>query len=460
LGIFTDKRLDARYGEISRSMQDKQSIIIRQLAASRNSEVAYGRFLNNPRVNPERMIQSACERTSAASIGRDVLLIQDTSTMGFGLYSSIEGLGETGDGSGRGFFLHPVISVDANTGHCLGLSSAKHYERQHYEADSAQRRRDRNRERLEEKESYRWYEQIASAIELDQGARSYTVVADREADIYELLVLLTALGADFVIRSFQNRRLSADQRPTIEVTLSQHAVQGEYSLAVPATDKRSAHQADLEVKWVDLEIARPRSGTGTKHLPTEQPVTLIEVTEKASSVVGNEKPIHWRLLTSHEVHSLEDAQRIIGYYVRRWIIEQVFRVLKKKGLNLLQAQLENAHALKNLCALCLISAVQVMQLVQARGQADGLDSLIAFEKDEQAFIQAINSRLEGNTQKLKNPHPAESMAFAAWVVARLGGWSGYTSQRPPGPITMWNGLKRLNAMIEGQRLLYGQFKTE
>ena len=440
-------------------MQAKQSIIIRQLAPNRNSEVAYGRFLNNPRVNPDRMIRSACERTSAASVGRDVLLIQDTSTMGFGLYSSIEGFGETGFGSGRGFFLHPVISVDAHTGHCLGLSSAKHYDRQSYEADSAQRRRDRNRERLDQKESYRWYEQIANAVELDQGAKSYTVVADREADIYELLVLLTALGVGFVIRSFQNRRLSADQRPTIDVTLSQHPVRGEYSLAVPATDKRSAHQADLEVKWVDLGIARPRSGTGTKHLPTEQPATLIEVKEKASSVVGREKPIHWRLLTSHEVHSLEDAQRIIGYYVRRWIIEQVFRVLKKKGLNLFQAQLENAHAVKNLCALCLISAVQVMQLVQARDQADGLDSLIAFEKDEQAFIQAINSGLQGNTQKLKNPYPPESMAFAAWVVARLGGWSGYASQRPPGPITMWNGVRRLNAMIDGQRLL-AQFKIE
>jgi hypothetical protein len=460
LGIFTDKRLDARYGEISRSMQDKQCIIIRQLAPNRNSEVAYGRFLNNPRVNPNLMIQSACERTSVASRGRDVLLVQDTSTMGFGLYSSIKSLGETGDGSGRGFFLHPVISVDADTGHCLGLSSAKHYERHHYEVDRTQRRRDRNRERLEEKESYRWYEQIACAVELDQGAKSYTVVADREADIYELFVLLTALGVGFVIRSFQNRRLSDDQGLTIDITLSQHPVQGEYSLVVPATDKRSAHQADLEVKWVGLQIARPRSGTGTKHLPKEQPVTLIEVKEKASSVVGKEKPIHWRLLTSYEIHSLEDAQRIISYYVRRWIIEQVFRVLKKKGLNLFQAQVENAHAVKNLCALCLISAVQVMQLVQARNQAEGLDSIVAFEQGEQAFIQAINSGLEGNTEKLKNPYPPKSMAFAAWVIARLGGWSGYSSQRPPGPITMWNGLKRLKAMIEGQRLINGYFKRE
>ena len=189
MGIFPDRRLDARFEGLSRAMRDRPGVIIRQLAPDRNSEVAYGRFLNNRFVTPRRMIKAACERTALASRGRDVLLVEDTSTMGFGLYSPVQGLGAIGDGSGRGFFLHPVISIDAATGHCLGLSSASHYDRKEHEDDTPQRKRDRMRERLDQKESYRWYEEVLHAVRLDQGAKSYTVVADREADIYELLVL-------------------------------------------------------------------------------------------------------------------------------------------------------------------------------------------------------------------------------------------------------------------------------
>lgn len=460
MGIFVDKRLDTRYAGLVSAMTRQPSVIIRQLASDRNEEVAFGRFLNNRFVSPQQMIETASHRTAEHSKGRDVLLVCDTSTMGFGMNSPIKGLAQTGDGSGRGFFLHPVISVDANQGHCLGLASAKLYDRKERKASAAQRRRDRNREPLSQKESFRWYEEVERAVKRDQGASSHTVVADREADIYELLVLLTALKVDFVIRSFQNRRIQQASTPNLLEALAAQDVQWKYQLDLPATDKRSAHTADLEVKWIKTQLARPRSGTGTKHLVKQQEVSVVEVAESPSSVVGKEKPIYWRLLTSHQINSTEDALRIVRYYIQRWSIEQVFRVLKKKGLNIQSAEVKSEHAIKNLTALALISAVQVMQLVQARDHPHGLKACVGFEPRTVAVINQINTQLEGNTDKLKNPHPPDSMAFAAWVVARLGGWSGYSSQRPPGPITMWNGLRKLFNMIDGLRLLQLYPKTE
>jgi hypothetical protein len=64
----------------------------------------------------------------------------------------------------------------------------------------------------------------------------------------------------------------------------------------------------------------------------------------------------------------------------------------------------------------------------------------------------MNRQLEGKTDKLKNPHSKECLAFAAWVIARLAGWSGYTSQRPPGPIDFLIGLQRFNERFQGFKI--------
>ena len=46
------------------------------------------------------------------------------------------------------------------------------------------------------------------------------------------------------------------------------------------------------------------------------------------------EPLHWRLLTTHAVTSLADAKWIIGLYCRRWVIQQVFRVMITHGLDI------------------------------------------------------------------------------------------------------------------------------
>ena len=73
---------------------------------------------------------------------------------------------------------------------------------------------------------------------------------------------------------------------------------------------------------------------------------------------------------------------------------------------------------------------------------------------EVAALRAINDTQQGNTEKLKNPFDPDSLAWYAWIVARMGGWSGYTSKgyRPAEPKTMARGLKRLDVMVAGWTL--------
>ena len=72
------------------------------------------------------------------------------------------------------------------------------------------------------------------------------------------------------------------------------------------------------------------------------------------------------------------------------------------------------------------------------------------------MLHALNARLQGRTARLHNPHRPDSLAWFAWIVARLGGWSGYTSKgyKPAGPKTIARGLIRLDGRIEGWHLAH------
>jgi hypothetical protein len=93
-----------------------------------------------------------------------------------------------------------------------------------------------------------------------------------------------------------------------------------------------------------------------------------------------------------------------------------------------------------------------MQMVQARDGRSAQRADIAFTPDEIDTLAALIPEMEGKTELQKNPHPPRSLAWAAWAIAKLGGWDGYPKSRPPGPITFANGLKYFRALAHGRRL--------
>jgi hypothetical protein len=174
-------------------------------------------------------------------------------------------------------------------------------------------------------------------------------------------------------------------------------------------------------------------------------LTLIE-TREIKPPKGIE-PAHWRLLTTHPVTTLAEACRIVGWYRQRWIIEQLFRTMKTQGFNIEAVRIADPTPFENLAAATLIAAVQVLQLVRDRDGLAKRPLTDVFDAVDQPAMQAICSTLEGKTARQKNPHPPGSLAYAAWLCARLGGWTGYYGK--PGPIVMLNGLQRLRNIIQG-----------
>jgi hypothetical protein len=125
------------------------------------------------------------------------------------------------------------------------------------------------------------------------------------------------------------------------------------------------------------------------------------------------------------------------------------RALKSAGLALENSQITTPERMFNLSAMAMIAALRTSQLADARdGSPRPASDLI-----DEPFIPALLSlsqKLEGRTERQKNPHPPHSLAFLAWIVARLGGWNCY--YKPPGPKTMRYGWNQLAATLQGYAL--------
>ena len=126
------------------------------------------------------------------------------------------------------------------------------------------------------------------------------------------------------------------------------------------------------------------------------------------------EPLHWRLLTTHDVADAEKAWQIIGWYQARRTIEQLFRVTKSQGPRLEDSQLASADRLVRLAAAAIKAARIDIQLVQERGGRHQWPATTVFVETEIDTLETLNPTLEGNTERQQNPHPARSLARAGW----------------------------------------------
>jgi hypothetical protein len=400
---------------------------VRRLGGRRSGEIRLTRFLRNKAVTVAEMLSEAGRRVSDRCQGRDVLAIQDTTAV------RSEG--------GGGHYLHAVLAVDAQDGTVLGLVDAQ------FLARTEGRAAGRHAVPVEEKESFRWLEGADQAASVCAGARRVTVVADREADIFEAFALRPE-GMDLLVRAAQDRALDGGGRLFASLDALPEAGRG--ALDLPARPGRERRTATLAIRAASLSLARPKGGVRAG-LPRAAGVQVVDVREVGAP--PSEAPVHWRLLTTHAVNSAADAWRVADLYRRRWAIEQLFRTLKTKGFDIEGLRVEHPSAREKLVTATLVAAVAVQQLVHARDGGPGplQPCTDVFQPEDLPLLEAFCAKLEGKTERQKNPHPKGSLAYASWVCARLGGWTGYYGK--PGPVVMLEGWLELQAAKRGIALL-------
>jgi hypothetical protein len=422
-------------------MATRQSVCLRRLAGgARSGIVGFGRFISNPRVTSEALIEGWSAGLSAACEGRHVLAIQDTSEINFATTAGRDrGLGKIGKGGGRGVLLHPMLAMDAGRGSVLGLVTGRVWTRDGPVATPHARRP------LSEKESERWLSIPEAAKAHLSGAAMVTEISDREGDIYAKWARVPGPSFHVLTRAMGDRRIREGGGKLSSAPLT---AGGAATVRLREQPGRPARDARLVIRYGQVTLKRPSAHE--KGLPKALAVSLVEVAEiDAPEGVA---PILWRLLTTHAVDDDAAAWRILAWYQMRWTIEQFFRTLKQQGLQLEDSQLESAERLIKLTAIAAKAAVTIMQLVHARDGHSDQDAEIAFTPTEIETLKALIPELEGKTALQKNPHPSGSLAWAAWAIAKLGGWDGYPKSKPPGPITFRHGLQHFRSLAQGWSL--------
>ena len=402
---------------------------VRPLGGSRSGEMRITRFLRNQRVTTQEMFATAARRTATRVEGRHVLVPQDTTSL-------------RDDGKDRGVYLHPAIAVDAMNGTLLGLVHAEVLHR------SGKQPVHCNKRPLADKESHCWIEATQRAGELlAAGAAHVTVINDREGDIYEEFVCRPE-GVDVVGRCHHDRTLVGGAR-LFDATCDVPEL-GRETIKLPAAPGRRARKAVLALRACQVEIKRPKRNRAAEAAKLPASVWLSFVEAYEIEPPAGASPIHWRLLTTHAVSTLTEARQITRFYRARWTIEQVFRVMKTHGFDIEAVRIEDTAPFAKLAAATLIAAVQVQQMLHERDGAAGRPLADVLDPEDQPALEAVCQTLEGKTQRQTNPHPPGSLAYAAWVCARLGGWTGYYGK--PGPVVILQGFLQFKAMLHGWRI--------
>lgn len=424
-----------------------------RLADNRKDLLGYHRFLNNKKVGSEKLIDLMVNQCAKNVRGRDIVCLQDTSEYNFQRHANRikpGELGPMGGDEGIGFFAHPMLAIDEEQEVSLGFGALELWHR-HFDKVGKNERKYKSLP-IEEKESYRWIKCIEETKQNLSTANHITIIADRESDIYQLWERVPDEKTDLIIRCRENRKLH-DSEDLLFEHLDKQPVLGQYHLEVRENKKagRSRHKALLNIKVAKVKIKCPFNLRGKSKKYVE--VTAVEVREDESTVKPNEPPVDWVLLTTMQIENYEQAKEVVRKYTLRWQIEQLFRVSKRKGINMESSQMETGKGLMNLGVLALQVSMKILQLTQARDNPGAISAEVTFTPQQKVLLATLVRRYEGKTEKQKNPFPENTLSWAAWIIARIGGWKGYRSQSTPGPITMYRGLTKFDHLWEAWNLM-------
>lgn len=446
-----DYRLINRHKEMLSSILTSGSMVIERWSVPNSAKVGASRFYKNKQIKYEMLIDlhrnGVCPSHYA---GRHLLNIGDTTSVKYShigrLRCNDKEIGLIEDNQSVGHLAHANVMIDALSGQSVGYGNLHLWSRPLGRSVNGGGHK---KLPIEAKESHRWLLGSVQSASAYASASMITTIHDRESDIYELFCDFVGKTREhLLVRSSWNRLMeNGELLDTHLAELRQCGVET-YELEVPKTAKRSQRRAIMQVTYAPVRLTRPK--TKDKKYPPSVLLYAVEAIE-ISPIPAHEEAIHWRLLTTHQVADFATASQIIRYYTQRWWIEDLFRLLKTQGLEVESSQLSTGHALKNMLTTAFIAALAILNLRQAKQMNDLQTPANTVLTDDQIdFLKEYEPQLSGKTPLQQNPYPTQSLIWAAWLIARLGGWNPHSRKDDPkrsfGVIVLTRGWQKLDQM--------------
>ena len=437
-----DARRTARLVRLAHQLGERPEASLPQALEDDAALKAAYRLFDNAEVAHEKVLAPHVVSSIRRMQGQAVILaVQDTTFIDYSTHRATEGLGPLhtkGDG-GYGMLCHGTLAFTPER-LPLGVLSLRLWAR---DPDQRQRRATRRQRPIQDKESQKWIDSVRTVAALKHhvpGTRLVSV-ADREGDVFEFFTEAQALGVDLLVRASWNRNLSDAQAPLF-ARLAAAPVLARKHLALPASGKRKARTAKLELRACPLTLTAPLNGSGRGLAP----LALWGVWAYEPKPPKGVEPLDWKLLTSVPVASAAQALERLEWYAARWGIEQWHKILKS-GCRIEVRQLESIKRLQRLLTVYAVIAWRIFYATMLARLVPDLSCTAILNEDE---WQALYCRIYRTSTP---PATAPPLRQAVRWIAKLGGFIGRTSDGEPGTQTLWKGFQELMAMTEMYRIM-------
>jgi hypothetical protein len=439
-----DERLKKRAIKLAQQLGAQPQAFINQACEDWADTKAAYRFFDNEKIRPDEIIVAHRKRVEQRMRNHPlVLAIQDTTELDYTAHPNTQGLGPIGNDreTVQGLLMHTTLAV-TEKGLPLGVLTLHLWTR-----DKKSRREEYEHKTvaIEDKESAKWIKALEQTLETLPSGVQVVTICDREADIYEFLLIAEKKEAAYVVRAGQDRRLMAEERCLWE-KLGRCRVAGELEVEVAAKKGEPARTATVEVRFKQVKLRPPQR---LKRIRKEvwKPILLWAIYVKEKGTPEAVTPLEWMLLTNVAAGNFDEAVERVEWYCQRWQIEVYIKVLKS-GCRIESCLLATAGRLKRYVALMSVVAWRLFWMTQIKRQNPKAScTMVLTEHEWQSLYCRINK-----TRVLPQQPPTVSEAVR-WI-ARLGGFLGRKGDQEPGVTVIWRGWQRLNDIAATWLLLH------
>jgi hypothetical protein len=377
-------------------------------------------------------------RIAALEPGTDVLRLHDATELDYTSKKALrKRMGQIGQGTRRGYICHNSLAVRSDTGQTLGLVS----QILHHRANAPKKESTKKRRERADRESRLWLRGVLASGDAPAGVRCIDV-SDSLSDTFEYMAHQISNGGHFVLRARENRKLAVPcgGQDYLFDAVRHLAVSGHSTLEVAGSEKRKKRTAKVCIAFAAVRLEVPSEQLG-EYPKAALSVWAVRVWEPDTP--SGEEPLEWILLTNVPVNTTADALERIGWYERRWIVEELHKGMKT-GCSIESFQFDTIEAVEP--AIAVISAVATTLLgLRDAARAPDADVRLATDVVDPEYVQVLTrhygSRLGSQPSVLK----------FYMHVARLGGHQNRKGDGFPGWITLWRGWMRLQSMLDGYR---------